>query len=465
MPKTELNWLCIHGHFSQPPRGNPLTGEIGEEADAAPYHNWNQRIAETAYRPNAEIGNFSHISYSFGQPLLNWLAHYMPSVYDIISQSDQQSNGHEQTHGHALATAYDHVILPLARNRDKATQIRWGLAAFEQMYGRQALGFWLPEMAVDIDTLVSLADAGIQYTVLSEKQVRGHLPGNAGPYLVKLPHGRQIAVFVRHDTLSADLSFNIHNLGGAGHWSRRTLSPLRKQMNGLLLLATSGETFGHHFAGEEQFLHWLVTNEAQQAGYRLTTLDEYFLQHSPRKTITIEEYSSWGTSQGLNEWATGQSQRNTIWKGALRRALDNTASEVDHAYAVTAEHHQLSPWSLREQFAPVLLGMEDAEAWIAQRLPEASKADKTQMLNLLRAQQLTQHMYTSYTFTDNHLDGRQPYYAITCAALAINLVQQAGFKDSGDRLRQDLAMMTSTESPITGVTLLDNVQAAFKLAL
>lgn len=462
MSKIESSWLCIHGHFSQPPRGNPLTGEISQEADAAPYYNWNQQIAETAYRPNAEIGNFNHISYSFGQPLLNWLAQNMPAVYDTISQSDQHAEGVDPMPGHALATAYDHVILPLARNRDKQTQIQWGIAAFKQMYGRQPLGFWLPELAVDTETLVALVEAGIQYTVLAEKQVEGHVPGNAGPYLVRLPQGRSIAVFVRHDTLSAEISFNIHNLGGAGHWSHSTLSPLRKHTSGLILLATSGETFGHHFAGEEQFLHWLVSREAQHAGFEITTLDQYFIQHPPKKVIRVEERTSWGVATGLNEWTTGQidAGHDTTWKGALRRALDNTTSEIDHAYATAVQGYQLDPWALRNQYVSVMLGVEDAEAWITQHIPDVDHKNKKQLLKLFHAQQLAQHMYTSYTFTDNQLDGRQPYYAITCAALAANLVRQAGFADVGERLAQDLAVMTSKDTPVTGATILREVLAA-----
>jgi alpha-amylase/alpha-mannosidase (GH57 family) len=465
--KIEPGWLCIHGHFSQPPRGNPLTGEIGDEPAAAPYTNWNQRITETAYRPNAEIGNFSHISYSFGQPLLDWLAQHMPAVYDTISQSDQHSEGAEPSPGHALATAYDHVILPLARHRDKQTQITWGIAAFKQVYGRQPLGFWLPELAVDTETLTALVEAGIQYTVLAEKQVRGHVPGNAGPYRVKLPQGRSITVFVRHDSLSAELSFNIHNLGGAGRWSHQALSPLRKHTSGLILLATAGETFGHHFAGEEQFLHWLVNHEAQHAGYAITTLDQYFVQHPPQKEIQIVERTSWGIERGLAEWTTGQTDNphDTTWKGALRRALDNTTSEIDHVYASTVQSHKVDPWALRESYIAVILGTEKAETWITQQVPDATPDGKKHLLTLLRAQQFTQHIYTSYTFTDNQLDGRQSQYAITCAALAADLVRQAGFADVGERFAQDLAVMTSQDSAVTGAAILRDVLATFHISL
>src|SRR5262249_44738357 len=143
-----------------------------------------------------------------------------------------------------------------------------------------------------------------QYTLLTGKQVR-QLPQGAGPYRVELPNGKAIGLFARNDGLSSDISFKIHDLGGAGRWSHHVLGPARKSAGPLTLLATAGETFGHHYAGEEQFLHWLVTHEAQQAGYEMVTLDRYFLQHPPKQTVEIEERSTWGDQRGLTAWATG----------------------------------------------------------------------------------------------------------------------------------------------------------------
>ena len=116
--------FCVYGHFNQPPRGNPLTGEISQEAEAAPYSNWNERIVDRCYRPNAEAGNFQHISFSVGETLLAWLEAAHPDVYQAIVSSDTP-DGLEATEGNALATAYHHSILPLARRRDKRSQILW----------------------------------------------------------------------------------------------------------------------------------------------------------------------------------------------------------------------------------------------------------------------------------------------------------------------------------------------------
>lgn len=466
MSKIERSALCVHGHFSQPPRGNPLDGTIGEEPEAAPYRNWNERINHTCYLPNAQIGNFQSISFSISEGLMKWLEANAPETYAAVVEADKAAVAAHPPGGNALATAYNHVILPLARKRDKMTQIIWGIAVFKRYYGRAPLGFWLPEMAVDLESLKMLAESGIRYTLLAEKQVRGlPMTGGAGPYRVELPGGGSIGVFVRHDALSSDLSFNIHNLGGAGHWCRQSLGPARKTAGPLLLLATAGETFGHHYAGEEQFLHWLITHEALQAGYRVVTLDEYFLNNPPQHTITIEERSSWGDQPGLTQWFAGtvENGRDTTWKGALRRALDNATSDVDRVYEELVRPHHIDSWDLRNAFLPALFAGQSVEEFIAERLPKLTAKEQGILKSLLQAQRLTQRMYNSYTFTDNQMDGRQPRYAIACAAQALSLAQEATGIDLNDRLPLDLAVMTTPGVSLTGADLLRDAVQTFDL--
>lgn len=468
MSKIERSAFCVHGHFSQPPRGNPLDGTIGDEPEAAPYQNWNARINETSYRPNAEIGNFRHISFSFSEGLMKWLEQNAVDTYQKIVEADKTAVESHPPAGNAVATAYNHIILPLARRRDRRTQIVWGIAAFERHFGRKPLGFWLPEMAVDLETLAMLADAGIQYTILTSKQLQ-NLPPNAGagPYKVALPNGKNMAVFARHDALSSDISFNVHNLGGAGHWVHQALTPTRKSVNGLLLLATSGETFGHHYAGEEQFLHWLVTHEAEKAGYEVVTLDQYYLNNAPSHAVQVEERSSWGDQRGLTQWATGFANHHmdTTWKGALRRALDNAASDVDRAYEDLIAPYDADPWDLRNKFLPALFAGQTADEFIAEQLPKMKPAQREKLKVLYQAERLTQRMYNSYTFTDNVIDGRQPRYAIACAATALSLVQQATGRDMNDRLPTDLAVMTSAFSSVTGTDMLMDAVRDFELSL
>jgi alpha-amylase/alpha-mannosidase (GH57 family) len=465
LSKFERSCLSVHGHFSQPQRGNPLTGEIGVEPDAAPHANWNERVAELSIRPNAEAGNFEHISFSFSPSLLNWLKQNAAQTYQTVIASDQYT---EAIGGHALATSYHHTILPLARRRDKRTQIKWGIAAFESHFGRRPLGFWLPEMAVDTEALTLLSEVGIQYTVLARKQISELSYGEgAGPFRVVLPNGQTMGVFVRDDTLSGDISFNIHHLGGAGRWTHQVLGPARKHVGPLLLLATAGETFGLHYAGEEQFLYWLVKHEAGSAGYQVVTLDDQFLKHPPTRQIRIEERSSWSDQQGLGNWATGKAEggADTTWKGGLRRALDNVTSELDRAYEDAMRPFELDPWTVRDHYAPVLLGDMTIESFLEQHVPDTKNDGHEKLKALLAVQELAQRIYNSYTFTTDRLDSEQPRYAIACAAAALALAEQVSSRDLSERLMPDLEMVTSPTSSVSGADILRSVVVEMQLDL
>ncbi len=201
--------VAIHGHFYQPPREDPFTGDMPREAGAEPYHDFNAKITAECYRPNAVAGNLDRMSFNIGPTLIGWLDRYQPETYARIVEADRM---HRQAHGvgNAIAQPAHHTILPLARRRDKITQIKWGIASFIQRFGRQPRGMWLPEMAVDLPTLDILSRRGLSFTILSEEQVRGDLREGAGPYRVRLPEGGYFAVFVRDRHLSNQISFDVN---------------------------------------------------------------------------------------------------------------------------------------------------------------------------------------------------------------------------------------------------------------
>ena len=75
--------VCVHGHFYQPPRENPWLGVLEEQDSAAPFHDWNERIASECYTaltcsPVADhegktrdlFNCYAHMSYNFGPTLL-----------------------------------------------------------------------------------------------------------------------------------------------------------------------------------------------------------------------------------------------------------------------------------------------------------------------------------------------------------------------------------------------------------
>jgi alpha-amylase/alpha-mannosidase (GH57 family) len=452
--------LCIHGHFYQPARGNPITGEIGVEHDAAPYRNWNERVTAESYRPNALVGNFERMSFDVGEALMGWLEDYDAETYQRIIQSNRT---HVEQHGigNALARPYFHVILPLSRMRDKRTNLHWGRETFKHRFGFEPMGLWLPEMAFDMETLQAVRAAGFTYTILSQKQVVNSPEG--GPYWVDLENGEQLAVFIRNDTLSDDLSFNIGNIGGAGHWARSVLGARTSRADKLTLIAVGGETFGHHHLGEEQFLKWLLQNEASAVGYKVITLNELLREKPPQETVTLKMFSSWSCPHGVARWVTGCpcTEGDSTWKGALRRALDNTSADLAELYQDAVRPFGLNPWVLRDSYIHVILGDQLPAAYLAEKLGTLTSEQEQRIHGLLEAQKYLLRAYNSFTFFYEDLDRPEPHYAIANAAYAIQLTRQATGADLGRRFRNELYIANSQRSHFNGAELYDRVMEEY----
>ena len=217
-----MNYVCIHGHFYQPPRENPYLEAIELQDSAYPYHDWNERITAECYAPNAAsrivdaenrivklVNNYAHISFNFGPTLLSWMKELVPNVHAAIVEADKDSRQRFSGHGSAIAQGYNHMIFPLANRRDKVTQVKWGIADFESRFGRKPEGMWLPETAADTETLEVLAEQGILFTILAPRQakrVRSKRSGRyhdvtgsridpAHPYLAKLPSKKRLNLF------------------------------------------------------------------------------------------------------------------------------------------------------------------------------------------------------------------------------------------------------------------------------
>src|SRR5215217_151798 len=212
-------YLCIHGHFYQPPRENPWLEAVEVQDSAYPYHDWNERVTAECYAPSAMsrildgerrieriVNNYAQISFNFGPTLLAWLEQKKPEVYRSVLEADELSRQRFSGHGSALAQGYNHIILPLANTRDKRTQILWGLADFERRFGRKAEGAWLPEAAVDLESLDILAAEGILFTILEPGQAATQVDTTI-PYKVRLPSGRSISVFFYDGATSRAVAF------------------------------------------------------------------------------------------------------------------------------------------------------------------------------------------------------------------------------------------------------------------
>ena len=454
-----MKYLCVHGHFSLPPRQDPLTGELSREADAAPFRNLYEQVTADCYRPNAVLGNFDLMSFDVAPTLLNWLEARDAATYSRIFSADR---------GNAIATTYHHVILPLLSRRDKVTQIAWGLEAFECCFGRKADGVWLPDMAVDAETLDVLAECGVGFTLLSSEQVQGSLRFGAGPYRVRTASGREIAIFVRDRALSNKISFEINWMGGAGMFAARHLAP-RTDCE-LLLIATDGETYGHHHPGEEMFLRYLLRQEAPHAGYQITPLSGFLRDHPPQGELTVIGPSSWSCGHGVQRWEREcECASPAAWKAPLREALIHLADAADTLYEREAREAGLDPWLVRHGYADVLLNRIIGPVYLASHatLLHARRAEhiltrqeKDRVLTLLSAQFYRQAMFTSYAFFGTEFGTLEMHNVLANAARVVGLIAQATGEDLSDMLRRDLALVTDPRGEHTAMEIYTEIVEA-----
>jgi hypothetical protein len=456
-------YLCIHGHFYQPSRVNPFTGETPPEPDAAPYANWNERITAECYAPNAEPrpdgsgGNFEHISFNLGGTLARWLDEHAHETYERIVAAER-SNWKTHGVGNGLAQPVHHTILPLARRRDKICQIRWGIASFEHRFGHSVEGIWLPEMAVDYETLEAMAAEGIRFTILSGEQVLGDLGAGSGPYWAQLPNGERIAIFLRDADLSNALAFNMPDADQMEEWLQEQMD-WRCRLGGLHLIATDGETFGHHHRQGAQVLSYILEGGTEH-NYTLTTLGLYLRQHPPQIDVEIIENTAWSCSHRLNRWILGCdcTPGDSRWKAALRRALDNLACELDWIYVQEAQRMGADPWPLRDGYIAVELGQMDGHALLREHnLSHLNNEDAQRLLWLLKAQFHRQRMYASCTFFFADLDRHEPHYAIANGVQAMALTHYATGNDLSHTFRRDLSIVVSENTGQTGDDILDQM--------
>ena len=468
--------LCIHGHFYQPPRENPFTGLIPEEVGASPYPNWNVRIHTECYHPNAELGNFERISFNVGPTLFQWMERYDPITTRRIIAQDR-SNVNRFGVGNAMAQAYNHTILPLATRKDKDTQVYWSVADFKHRFGRPPRGMWLPETAVDLETLEILVDHGIQFTILAPWQSIDPVVNPTEPYWVKLPSNRKIAVFFYQKDLSGGISFNPRLTTNAHLFALNELvryfdrEKYHSGQDQLLLLASDGELYGHHQALREWFLAYLVNGAGASAGITLTYPALWLQEHPPQKYIAIRDHTSWSCHHGLHRWWTNCdcTPEDGTWKWHLRRALDNFARSVDKVFSDFLKSFDIDPWRLRNTYIHVILEERSLKEAIDQiqvkgvnHISRDLDEDATNAIAmLLEAQRERQRMYTSCGWFFEDFDRIEPQNNIAYAAQAANLVYRATGIDLTGDLVKDLALVKSQRSSTTGDEAFDRFWRTF----
>jgi len=461
-----MRHLCIHGHFYQPPRENPFLEAIELQDSAYPYHDWNERVSSECYAPNATsrildgeqrivqlVNNYSRISFNFGPTLLSWIAEKAPKVYEALREADRSSREQYSGHGNAIGQAYNHMIMPLANRRDKVTQVKWGIRDFEYRFGRFPEGMWLPETAVDTETLEVLAESGIKFTILAPRQakrirkrgsrswqdVSGDRVDPSRAYLVQLPSRKTISVFFYDGPISQGVAFE-RLLDNGQRFADRLMSGFSdaRQWPQLVHIATDGESYGHHHRFGEMALsyalHHIETNKLAQ----LTNYGEFLERHPADHFAEIVNNSSWSCVHGVERWRSncgcnsgGHAGWNQEWRAPLRAALDWLRDELALFYEQQAAPLLKDAWGTRDEYIQVVLNRaeENALAFLGNHANHAlSEEEQVAALKLLEMQRHAMLMYTSCGWFFDELSGLETVQVMQYAGRAIRLAQELGAK-------------------------------------
>ncbi|HEY6448977.1 MAG TPA: DUF3536 domain-containing protein [Acidobacteriaceae bacterium] len=495
--------ICVHGHFYQPPRENPWLETVEAQESAAPYHDWNERITAECYAPNSAarivdhqnqiiriVNNYARMSFNIGPTLLSWLEENAPRVHNAIVQADRRSQTRFSGHGSAMAQVYNHLIMPLAGTRDKVTQIRWGIADFQHRFGRQPEGMWLPETAVDPESLDLMAQHGIRFTMLAPHQcarIRPLAKGRAAkaadtawtdtpdasvettrPYRVRLREGRSIAVFFYDGPRSRAIAFEGLLNSGEG-FAQRLMGGFKSDSAEpqLVHVATDGESYGHHHHYGEMALAWVLhwaqeqgrANGAAGAGVeaggatnvRLTNYGEFLERHPPQYEAEIVEDTSWSCAHGVERWRSdcgcngGKPAWNQKWRVALREALDWLRDTIAPMVREAGAAMFNDPDTARDAYVGVMLdrSRESRDAFLA--LHAKRVLEYEERVRALRLMELERHamlMYTSCGWFFDDISGIETVQIIAYASRVLQLAslifgeRAAGLEDEFvERLR------------------------------
>jgi len=455
-------YICIHGHFYQPPRENPWLEAIELQDSAYPYHDWNERITAECYAMNSVsrildaeeritelVNNYAKISFNFGPTLLSWLEAKASDVYEAILEADRESQKNFSGHGSALAQAYNHMILPLANRRDRVTQILWGIHDFERRFKRMPEGMWLPEAAVDLETLEILAEHNIRFTILAPHQAgrvrriggrawRDISGGRIDPtrgYEQRLRSGRKIALFFYDGPISRGVAFE-GLLSRGEHLANRLVGAFSQDRDWpqLVHIATDGESYGHHHRFGDMALAYALNYIETNRLARLTNYGEYLEKHPPTHQVEIIEKSSWSCFHGIERWwsncgcnSGSHPGWNQEWRTPLRDALDWLRDSLELPFEDTGRELLTDPWEARNDYIRVILDRtrENVEGFLDRHaIKRLTDAEKTMVLKLLELQRHAMLMYTSCGWFFDELSGIETVQVIQFAGRCVQLAQE-----------------------------------------
>ena len=478
--------LIIHGHFYQPPRENPWTDEVEREAGAAPFHDWNERIYSECYRANAYarivdqynrvesiVNNYALMSFNFGPTLLSWMERHHPKTYARIIDADRESAEMRGGHGNAIAQGYNHAILPLCTERDRRTQIRWGIEDFRHRFGREPESLWLPETGCNDETLGALIDEGLKFVILSPHQAERVRPTGEDEWLdVKegsvdtgVPYlyfhrdgsGRSIAIFFYDGNLARAIAFE-----GALSSSQALVNRfVRASHEGRVInVATDGESYGHHFHWGDRCIAYTLETEAPARGFRVTNYGEFLAENPPNYEVEIKvgpdgKGTAWSCAHGLGRWcrdcgcSTGACEGwKQTWREPLRRALDFLRDEAVRAFEATRGDLFIDPWAARDDYIHLVVDRNRSrEEFLHRHAGRALNEDeKVRALTFLELQRNSMLTYTSCGWFFADISGIETVQDLKYAGRVLDFMDELHLDAPRDRF---LALLSKAESNLS----------------
>ena len=489
-----MRYICVHGHFYQPPRENPSLEAIELQDSAYPYHDWNERVCAECYAPNGSsrvlnekgeikeiINNYAHMSFNFGPTLLSWIEEKVPKVYQSILQADEESQQRFGGHGSAIAQGYNHMILPLANRRDKTTQVKWGIADFEHRFKRKPEGMWLPETAVNTETLEVLAENGILFTILAPRQAKRVRRGGSRKwvdisgsridpsraYLVPLPSRKSINVFFYDGPISQGVAFE-GLLDDGKRFADRLVSGFSdtRTWPQLVHIATDGESYGHHHHYGEMALSYALEDIENNKRAEITNYGQFLERYPPDHFAEIVDDSSWSCVHGVERWKTncgcnsgGHPEWNQEWRAPLRASLDWLRDTLAGAFEQHGAPLLKNPWGARDAYIRVILDRSDESlaAFFGEHAThQLNDEERVRALKLLEMQRHALLMYTSCGWFFDELSGLETVQVMQYAGRALRLAEECcGFSLEAEFLNRLSAAKSNLPDHEDGARIYD----------
>ena len=460
-------YLCVHGHFYQPPRENAWLEVIEQQDSAAPFHDWNERINYECYAPNTKarildndryitniVNNYARISFNFGPTLLSWMEKADPETYQAILDADRQSLALYNGHGAALAQVYGHLIMPLANRRDKETQVKWGIRDFEYRFNRYPEGIWLAETAVDTETLEILAEHHIKFTILAPRQARSFrkigeeywtdLPFEnidpRRPYRFFLPSGKHIDLFFYHGEIAQSVAFK-GLLNNGNHYANYMTNAFdNNHHHQLVHIATDGESYGHHHRFGDMALASALDHVQNHDLATLTNYGQYLEMFPVDYEVHIHEDSSWSCIHGVERWRSncgcntgGRPNWNQLWRAPLRDTLNWLRDELIPIFVEEMSELVHDPWQARNDYINVVLDRkpDSVKRFMDQHAigETVSAKVRTKILRLLEMQRQAMQMFTSCGWFFDEVSGIETNQILQYANRAMYYARQVSGKE------------------------------------